>query len=136
LAPGSSFAKFMLGGVLNFCGGQDEAILLIVEARRLDPFHGPWVLGVLGHALRLAGRYNEALTIIAEHQTVRAASGHDDRVIALVEMGRTAEVREAARELRQKIPDFNIDSWAKRQYYQDPERLRRDLEALRSAGLG
>jgi len=135
VAPSNSYAKFVLGGVLNFCGGHEEAILLLEEARRLDPFHGPWVLGVLAHSLRLAGRYEEALTTIGEHQDIRPASAHDDRIITLFEMGRKAEAMEAAQKLLQFHPSFRTEEWAKRQYYQDPEQLNRDLEALRSAGL-
>ncbi len=109
LAPGSAFAKFMLGGILNFCGQAEEGILLIKEARRLDPHHGPWVLGVLGHGLRLAGRYDEALAVFAEHQEIRPTSAHDDRIITLVEMGREAEAEEAAQKLLQIHPDFRME---------------------------
>ena len=45
------------------------------------------------------------------------------------------DARQAAEELLNRIPDFKIEFWTKRQYYNDPERLRRDVEALRSAGL-
>ena len=135
LAPSSSFAKFMLGGILNFCDGQDEAILVLEEARRLDPFHGPWVLGVLAHALRLAGRYEEALTTIDKHQDIRPASAHDDRIITLVEMGRDVEAKVAARKLIHYHPSFRTEEWAKRQYYMDPTRLEKDLAALHRVGL-
>ena len=135
LAPSNSYAKFVLGGFLNYCDGHDEAILVLEEARRLDPFHGPWVLGVLAHAFRLAGRYQEALAIIAKHQAIRPASAHDDRIITLVELGREAEAEKAAQELLRFHPDFQTKGWAKRQFYKDPKRLEKDLSALRSAGL-
>jgi len=135
LAPSNAFAKFLLGGILNYCGSSEEAILVLEEARRLDPFHGPWVLGVLAHALRLTGRYAAALDVIAKHQKIRASAGHDDRIIALVEMGQQDAAAQAAIKLLQYYPDFHTEDWAKRQYYDDRERLRRDVEALRSAGL-
>ncbi len=135
LAPGSAFARLMLGAILNFCGRAEEGIVLIEEARRLDPHHSPWVLGVLGHGLRLAGRYDEALAVFSEHQTIRPTSAHDDRIITLVEMGRDAEAEEAAKKLLRIHPDFRTEVWAKRQFYKDPARLEKDLMALRHAGL-
>ncbi len=109
--------------------------MLIEEARRLDPHHSPWVLGVLGHALRLAGRYDEALAVFAEHQTIPPSSAHDDRIITLVEMGRDAEAEEAAKKLLQIHLDFRTEAWAKRQFYKAPARLEKDLIALRHTGL-
>ena len=127
-----------------------EGVVEITHVQRQDEISFPQNIRT-GQGKRMRGREVESAIEVDNrraggigqfHQLVKGILmpsqivGHDDRVIALVEMGRSAEAGEAAKELRQHVPDFKLEVWARRQYYQDPERLRRDLEALQSAGLG
>jgi Flp pilus assembly protein TadD len=50
-----------LGLVLAHRGRADEGVAIVAEAIRLNPGHPPWYFADMAMALRLAGRYREAL---------------------------------------------------------------------------
>jgi tetratricopeptide (TPR) repeat protein len=47
-----------------YSGRPEEAIELVKKAMRLSPYYPAWYLAVLGHAYRLTGQYEEAITLL------------------------------------------------------------------------
>ena len=61
LLPGDARSYTSLGGFLAFADQPEEAILILKNASRLNPFQHEWQLTYLGTAYFFAGRYEEAL---------------------------------------------------------------------------
>jgi TolB-like protein len=60
LNPNDAIAMAILGKVVNLLGRPDEAVQWIEKATRLDPYHPDWMFGVLGQALYMSRRYDDA----------------------------------------------------------------------------
>ena len=88
-----------------------------------------------GFALRIAGRYDEAINAFREYADREPAFGHIDLAIIYVETDEIDAARREADEVLRHRPGFTIATWADTQMYKDGERLRKDLDALRVAGL-
>lgn len=124
------------GFVLTSCGYAEEAIVQIRKAFPLNgPNHQAWHFGVLGNALRLAGRSEEATAAFRAYHARAPGFGLADIVMIEEQAGRIAEARETAAELRAKRPTFTVSSWAKTQFRVDREQMTRDMASLRAAGV-
>lgn len=91
---------------------------------------------VLQRALvyRLMGRYDEA---VAEYAKVEDPDVYPrlSRAIALVELGRTDDAREAVNRALENDPDFTQAMWREGSFYSDPAVLEGEISALAKAGL-
>lgn len=120
---------------LAFAGQTDEAIKVARHAITLNPFYPGWYAGVLGFALRAAGRLDEAEGSFVSYSEMVEGFGHIDLAIIHALRDDTENARRAAAKVLHYRPQFTVSAWSRTQLYSDPARLERDMEALRAAGL-
>jgi adenylate cyclase len=124
------------GFVLTCCGHAEEAIGQIKRALPLNgPNHQPWHFGVLGNALRLAGRTEEALAAFRAYHARSPGFGLADIVMLQEQAGLLDEAHETAAELAVLRPTFTVASWLRTQFRVDTEQMAYDLASLRAAGV-
>ncbi|MCW9035436.1 MAG: hypothetical protein OQJ97_14550 [Rhodospirillales bacterium] len=120
---------------LTFAERPDEAILEVEKAIRLNPIDPGWYRGVLGHAYRYAGRFEDSLLILSEYNQQSPGFGLVDIVLTYADMGDGEKARIYAQELLSKRPDFTIANWELTQNCLNPQRLSDDRQSLLDAGL-
>ena len=137
LDPNFADAYTTLADILSFAGRPEEAIRLVETAMRLNPRYPASYLWSLGHAYRLAGRYEEAIAALK-----RVLTRNPDHLTAHVllaalysGLGREAEARAEAAEILRVSPNYSLAVVRQRMPYQDPAELERILDGLRQAGL-
>ncbi|MFO1035986.1 MAG: adenylate/guanylate cyclase domain-containing protein [Geminicoccaceae bacterium] len=135
LAPGSADAATLACFVLAFTGHPEEAVALGRRSLELSPVHPGYYLGHLGNALRLAGRFEEAIPCFETYHAMSPGFGLVDLVLSHARLGRADRARQAAAELMQIRPGFTIAGWADTQLCADAEGLAADLALLRAVGL-
>jgi tetratricopeptide (TPR) repeat protein len=124
------------GFVLTCCGYAEEAVRQIRSALPLNgPNHQAWHFGVLGNALRLAGRPDEAMAAFRAYHARIPGLGLADIVMLQEQAGALDEARRTAAELAVLRPTFTIASWMRTQFRVDEEQMARDLASLRAAGV-
>jgi len=104
---------------------------------RLDPRYPVQYESFLGHAYRMAGRYEEAIATCKK--TIARIPNYFPAHIFLAatysELGRGAEAQAEAAEVLRISPSFSAEAWAQRLPYKDPAAVERFLASLRQAGL-
>ena len=137
LAPNSADGYSSLGIVLAYAGRAGDGIELIEKAMRLDPRYPVQYESYLGHAYRIAGRYEEA--IAAWKKVVSRIPNYFPAHIFLAatysELGQNPEAQAAAAEVLRISPSFSVEAWAQRLPYKDSTAVERFLTSLRQAGL-
>lgn len=113
----------------------EEGITVAQNAMRLNPRYPGWYAGVYGFALRLAGRYDEAIAAFQEYGRLAEGFGLVDLVIVYTVQGDFDAARIAVDEVLQYQPNFTVSSWAKTQLYANKTRLQADVDALTQSGL-
>jgi adenylate cyclase len=125
------------GSSLLFAGRPEEAIPLLQKVIRLNPRGSVFTYFPLGHALRMTGRFEEAVS--AYKKALQIAPNNFTAHIWLTctysMMGRESEARAEAAEVLRINPEFSVDSWAKRSLYKDQSETDKLVNALRKAGL-
>ncbi len=138
LAPDNLFYPVELAGTYVMMGREEEAIRLLQEAIRLNP-NAPFpTFGWLGTALRIAGRFEEAVS--AFKKAIQLAPDHIPTRIGLATtyslMGREKEARAEAEEILRINPKFSLDHYAKEWlFFKDQSENDKVLKAMRKAGL-
>lgn len=135
LAPEHADLRALSALALTFAERPEEAIREAQAAIRLNPYGPGWYFGILGHAFRYAGRYDEALKVLSEYNDRSTGFGLVDMVLTCADIGDRESARAHAVHLLAARPDFTIENWALTQNCLDPERLARDRASLVSAGL-
>lgn len=135
LAPDHADLRALYGLALTFAERADEAVREVKTAMKLNPLGPGWYSGVLGHALRYAGRYDEALKVLSDYNRRSPGFGLVDIVLTYAETGDVENAKLRATDLMTARPEFTVDKWAATQNCLDPERLARDRNFLVSAGL-
>src|SRR5205823_2078537 len=102
-----------LAAVLSNVGRLEEAMELIKQGMRLNPYYPDWYAFNLGHAYRLLGRYEEA---IAAHQDAIIRNpnlllAHVELAGIYSELGRWEEARTEAAEVLRISPAFSLEKW-------------------------
>jgi TolB-like protein len=120
---------------LTFAEKPDEAIVAVKRAVELNPLDPGWYSGVLGHALRYARRFDEALTILNDYNQRNPGFGVVDIVLTYADMGDVEKSRQYAGILLSTRPEFTVSNWALTQNCLDPDRLARDKRSLLDANL-
>ena len=132
LAPGSANALFNYADCLAYAGRPKEAIPLFQKVIRLSPFGPNNFYREYGVALRLADRFEEAIS--AGKKAIQIAPNDIYAHIGLTTdyslMGRDREARAEAAEILRIDPKFSVDNNAKAAL-----RAGRSTAALRKAGL-
>jgi adenylate cyclase len=138
LGPNNADVAALLAYNLNWVGRPEEALVRIEKAMRFSPAFSSWFVGVKAHALRLLGRFDEAVEMYraAVSETPVYLSPRVGLTACYAEMGRKADARESARKLLELEPEFSIERYIrKRPEYKDRALTERTAEALREAGL-
>ena len=124
-------------------GKFDNAISLLKQAMRLDPYYPNWYLGRLGMCYQMVGRYKESAAAFEEtikrYQKEGSAAPWDRIYLYLAAtyalMGRLEEARNLVSKALEFNPKMTVDLWRKRHEYKDPEHTERILDAMRAVGL-
>jgi len=140
LAPNLADMKAAVAVPFMYSGRPEEAIELVKKAMRLSPYYPAWYLAVLGHAYRLTGQYEEAITLLESWRAranPRSALPHLFLAFTYEEAGRGEEAQAAVAEVLKRKPKASIKGYAKSKLfpYKDPADIERVLDSLRKAGL-
>ncbi|MEN9867667.1 MAG: hypothetical protein RL748_3257 [Pseudomonadota bacterium] len=135
LAPDSAdvvaFSSFVY--TCNACA--EQALVQICKAMRLSPYCPPSYHGYHGNALRLLGRYDEAIAAFLAYEARIPGSGLADLVMVYQQAGQGAQARLEVARLLKINPRFSCKVWCNTQFYRDPLQQQRDLDTLLTAGL-
>jgi DNA-binding winged helix-turn-helix (wHTH) protein/tetratricopeptide (TPR) repeat protein len=129
--PAFAPSRITVCEVLVAAGHPEEAAEVAQDAIARDPLCPPTARGILGRALLLAGRVEEALPPLrwcALHLPDYAAT-YDTLVVAWDETGRMPEAREARRDLLRLRPDWVPQNHTGFWYFRRAE----DLERFQAA---
>ena len=135
LNPNHADVAARLSLTLSFDGQAGEAIRVARQAITLNPHYPGWYAGVLGFALRLDEKYDEAITAFNEYGQKVEGFGLVDLVIVHVETDNLEAARDEALKVIKYRPQFTISEWSKTQLFSDSGRLERDCASLSLAGL-
>jgi adenylate cyclase len=137
LNPGSTVALVNYALVLIYTGRPEEAIPLHQKAIRLNPFPPSYLYLDYGHALRNAGRFEEAVSALKKAIQIAPDSvpAHVHLAATYSMMGREKEARAESAEVLRVNPKFSLDYYAKRIAYKDQSQADKLINALRKAGL-
>lgn len=135
--PNLDDAWFYRGWNLMFLGESDAAVDSLEQAMRLSPIPNSIRFGVLGTALRNAGRYEQAIATFEE-----CLSRFPDFVYAHISLaivyGMMGNQRAAEREVQQTLkvdPHYSVRRFVNPNLYRSPSVMERCAGILRSAGL-
>lgn len=135
--PNFDEAWFVRGWIQMLLGGPDEAIRSLEHAMRLCPTVNSLKLGVLGTALRNAGRYSEAVQTFhrcLEHQP----EFHFAHTSMAVVHGMQGDLEAARREVVRTLtidPSYTVKRFIFPNLYRDKAIMERCAEVLRGAGM-
>jgi adenylate cyclase len=135
LSPNHADLTAYLAAAHIWNGEPGTGIGLIRKAMRLSPIYPAWYIGLYGFALRLDGRYEDAIDALRKYGRRERGSGLVDLAIIYAESDDIEAAQREAKEVLRHRTGFTIAEWARTQMYRDPARLDRDIAALRVAGL-
>ncbi len=135
LAPDHADLRALYALALTFAERPLEAIREAQTAMRLNPLDPGWYCGVLGHAYRYAGRFDEALAILSDYNGQSPGFGLVDMILTHADRGEPDKARGLVDGLLAARPEFTVEQWKRTQNCTDPERLERDCRSLQDAGL-
>jgi adenylate cyclase len=139
LEPGGAFALETYAWSLTYACRLEEAIPICQEAIRLNPsgMGTTQLYVVFGLALRLAGRYEEAVSAFkkALQRSPDNILAHNYLAACYINMGREKEARAEAEEILKINPKFSVDHFAKVLNFKDQSQRDNLINALRKAGL-
>lgn len=135
LAPDHADLHALYALALTFAEKPEDAVREAQTAMRLNPLDPGWYFGVLGHAYRYAGRYEDSLSILSEYNQRNPGYGLVDMILTCADMGDMDKARSHAKALLAARPDFTVENWARTQNCADPQRLIVDSQSLTGAGL-
>jgi adenylate cyclase len=137
MAPNSAFVHAALAFSLKFAGRPDEAIALFKKAIRLSPIPDTWYLTSLGSCYVMVGRYEEAVSVYKNGLRINPEDVHTHACLAATYnlLGRKEEAIAEVAEVLRIDPKFSLGSYLKGRLYKNPEDLKREIEAMRMAGL-
>jgi TolB-like protein/Flp pilus assembly protein TadD len=137
LAPDDPLVNHYFAGTLVSVGRAEEAIPLLQKAIRLDPVGWTGLYLNFGHALRMTGRFEEAIS--AYKKSLQRAPNniiaHVNMAVTYIMMGREEEAHAEAAEVLRLNPNFSADAYARSLTYKDQSEIDKYLSALRKTGL-
>jgi adenylate cyclase len=134
---GGAFAHLAYGMSLNYGGRSEEAIPVLQKAIRLNPLGETGYFLHLGHAYRVMGRFEEAVSAYKKslQRSPDNIFAHLGLAATYSMMGREQEARAEAAEVLRLNPKFSVDSYAKRLMFKDQSVTDKFVDALHKAGL-
>lgn len=137
MLPGSADATAVLAHTLTYVGETERALDLIDRAEELSPMAPGWYRWTRGRALRLSGRFDEAVLVLE-----RDLGTTEPTLVHLVELtaaysaaGNKPAARRVARQIRSIAPEFSASEWLAHPRIRDAEAQSREFEYLSAAGL-
>jgi adenylate cyclase len=133
LNPNDADLMSDMADALAHCHRSEEAIELLKNAMRLNPFYPDQYLWHLGGAYFNLQRYEEAIHTI--HGMQNPTEGRRLLAASYGQLGRIEEARAEAAKVLQAHPDFSIERWAMVQPDKDAADAAHFIEGLRKAGF-
>jgi adenylate cyclase len=121
-----------------YLGGRpEEALPLFQKAIRLNPLGPTWYFHNFGNALRITGRFEEAVSAYkkALQRAPDNIMAHVGLVVTYSMTGREKEARAEAAEVLRINPKFTSDHYVKNLPYKDQSVIDNLIDACRKAGL-
>jgi len=137
LDPNDAEGCATLGEILTWVNKPDQAIEWTQKAIRLNPQASISYLWILGHAHRLAGRYEAAMAVQREvlRQSPTHIGAHVELAVNASELGHEGQARAEAAEIRRISPQISLESLRRSLPYKDQALLEHVLTQLSKAGL-
>jgi TolB-like protein/Flp pilus assembly protein TadD len=137
LAPTDAWSCAALAEVLSHMGRTEGALEAAAQALRLKSQIADEHLAGVGSAYAVAGRYEEARSVLQRSLSRYPNILPSHLMLAAVysELGKEAEARAEAAEVLRINPQFSLEVHKQRVPIKDPAVLERHLAALRKAGL-
>ena len=137
LSPSGAEALAILAVTYSYAGQPKRAIGLLKKAMRLSPYYPGYYLWTLGRAYRLTGDRERAISAFTQHlkRDPDSLVSRVELVITQAELGRMTEAREAAKAVLRIDPTFSTGRWEPSLTYKDRAVTKREIAALRKAGL-
>jgi adenylate cyclase len=137
LSPSGAKAYHSMGLTLSFADRNSEAIPLIEQAIRLDPYPPSVTYRRLAGSYLAVGRYEEAITTYkkALQKNPDDIFTHLGLAATYIKLGREEEARAEAKEVIRIHPKFSLDHFAKSVHGKNQSRADDYIEWLRKAGL-
>ncbi|MGE0825305.1 MAG: CHAT domain-containing protein [Candidatus Binatia bacterium] len=137
LDPNDAEGYATLAEIFTWVGKPTEAIAWVQQAIRLNPRATTSYLWILGHAYRLAGQYEAAITV--QREVIQASpmhlGAHIEVAVNASELGRAAEARAEVANILRMNPQTSLTSLRQSLPYKDPAIRERLLAHLSKAGL-
>ena len=137
LNPEGADVTMYLAQLQMFTGEAELAVENLRKAMRLAPGQHIWYQILLGHALVMLGRFEEALAPLQE--VLRSGQVFGVRRVTLAAtlagLGRQQEAKAEAKKMLRDAPQFSLQEWAARQPYKSPAHLEKITDLLRKAGM-
>jgi adenylate cyclase len=134
LNPHDSDIKSESGAYLAYAGRVEEAIELITDAMRLNPFYPDWYLWNVAIAHYPAGKYHAVIDAV-ERMTEPPVDPLLFLAASYAQLGRQAEAQATVKRVLALDPQATIAKWAAQQPYKNPDDLEHYKDGLRKAGL-
>jgi adenylate cyclase len=139
LGPNQSAPHFLLAMYLSQAGRHKEALPLLREAMRLDPYYPFMYLELLGLVYLSMEEYEKAveankMLVVREPNRIE---GHLGLAIAYIRLGRKEQARSEVAEVLRLFPKYSLEGYRQRLHPMDmdPAAVESQIEALREAGL-
>lgn len=133
LNPNDADILAEMGDSLVYAGSAEDAVRLLEQAMRLNPYFPDWYLWYLGDAYFHLGQYEK--TIAAVSRMHDQSEAHRLLASSHALLGHEEAAREHARKLMEVHPNFSIEHWRHVPPYRDQGHLEPFIEGLRRAGL-
>ncbi len=134
LNPTDAYLKARCAATLTLTGQAEQALALLDEAKKLDPFLPVWCVEERGVALFALRRHEEAIASLGSlnFQTHRSRLY---RAAAFVALGHTGEAKRPVREALAAKPDLTVAGFLQSEHYRDSVEAAELGRLLREAGL-
>jgi adenylate cyclase len=137
LNPNGADAFSILGFILAISGRPEEGVEFLNKAIRLNPLPPGVYFSQLGSALRLLGRYEDAIAAFkkALDREPMNLFAHLGLAASYVSLGRQEEAHAEAAEVLKLDPEFSLENFAETTPLKNKTDVDRLVGALRKAGL-
>ncbi|MCK4820985.1 tetratricopeptide repeat protein, partial [bacterium] len=137
LDPNSADGHAFFAMTLMYSGRNEEAISLFEKAIRLNPFSPTWYYQQLGSAYRVAGQYEDAITVCKKALRSKPNNffAHLTLATAYALCGREEEARAEAAAMLRINPKFSLERFAKTLPFKNQAEKEVVIDGLRKAGL-
>jgi TolB-like protein/class 3 adenylate cyclase/Flp pilus assembly protein TadD len=137
LQPNDAITLSNLGSMLSWAHRSEEAIGVLNEAVRLDPFHPPNYLERLASAYAGVGDYAQCVEVAKRGVALdpNYVSLHVELATCYAALGREEEARAAAADILRTNPRFTLKAFSSYVPFSDERDLQRKVKMLRQAGV-